>query len=53
MVLVPYIKTANGIKYFCNNKYQSLNYYEFPSTKLSYSDIPTIKNKINEDIINL
>lgn len=47
IVLVPYIKTAQGVKYLCNNKYASLRYYDFPSTSLSYSDIPTIKNKNN------
>jgi len=45
--VVPYINTKNGPKYFCANNYKSFKYYEFPSTNLTYADIPSIKNKDN------
>ncbi len=39
--------------YLCSNQYKSFKYYSFPSTKLAYSDIPTIKNNHGEDIIDV
>lgn len=50
---MPYISTKNGSKFLCNNQYKSFKYFTFPSTNLTYADIPTIKNKNGEDIINL
>lgn len=50
VALVPFITTKNGNRYLCRNRYQSVKYYEFPSTALSYLDIPTIGN---EGVINI
>ena len=51
--VVPYINTKNGPKYLCSSNYKSFKYFEFPSTNLAYSDIPTMKNRDGEDVINL
>ena len=51
--VIPYINTKNGPKYLCSSIYKSFKYYDFPSTNLTYADIPTIKNKDNEDIIDI
>jgi hypothetical protein len=48
--LVPFIKTKTGIKYLCKNQYESLKYYEFPSSSISYHDLPTLNN---ENVINI
>lgn len=50
ITLVPFLSTKNGNRYLCKNSYQSLKYYEFPSTPLAYHDIPTLNN---ETIINV
>lgn len=50
---MAYVATKNGPKYLCNSQYKSFKYFTFPSTNLTYADIPTIKNKNGEDIINL
>lgn len=44
VALVPFTVTKNGNRYLCKNNYQSVKYYEFPSTVLSYHDIPTLPN---------
>lgn len=51
--LIPYIKTKNGPLYLCESPYKSFKYFKFPSTHLIYSDIPTLKNKHGEDVIDL
>jgi CRISPR/Cas system CSM-associated protein Csm2 small subunit len=51
--VVPYIVTKNGPKYLCSSNYKSFKYYEFAHTQLAYTDIPTIKNKDGEDIIDI
>jgi hypothetical protein len=51
--VIPYINTKNGPKYLCSNNYKSFKYFEFPSVRYTYADIPTIKNKDNEDIIDI
>ena len=43
--LIPFINTKNGPKYLCSSQYKTFKYFEFPSTALSYSDLPMIKNK--------
>lgn len=53
IALVPYVSTKNGPLYLCCNKYKGFKHYTFPSTNLTYSDIPTIKNKNGEDIIDV
>lgn len=53
VALVPFIKTKNGAKYLCKSQYETLKYYEFPTSNLAYSDIPTIKNALNESIIDV
>ena len=53
IALVPFIKTKNGSKYLCKSQYETLKYYELPTSNLAYSDIPTIKNALNENIINI
>lgn len=45
IALVPYVATKNGPLYLCSNKYKGFKHFSFPSTSLTYSDIPTIKNK--------
>jgi hypothetical protein len=49
ITLVPFINSKNGTKYLCKNQYQTFKYYEFPSSGLSYQDIPTTK----ENVINI
>ena len=51
--MVPFIKTKNGHKYLCSNIYKTFKYFQFPQTSLTYADIPTRKNKDDEDIINV
>lgn len=53
MVLVPYLHSKNGPKILCKNSYKSFNYYEFPSSKVAYSDIPTEKNSLGENVISI
>lgn len=45
--LVPFVKTKNGPKYLCSNAYDSLKYFQFPSSNLAYQDLPTLNNIIN------
>lgn len=47
------MKTKNGPKYLCENPYKNFKYFKFPSTHIIYSDIPTVKNKLGEDVIDL
>jgi hypothetical protein len=50
---VPFIATKNGPKYLCSNDYKSFKYYTFPDSPLTYADIPTIKNRKDEDVIDI
>lgn len=51
--LIPYISTKNGPKYLCSSAFKTFKYFTFPSTPLTYADIPTIKNSHDEEIINV
>ncbi len=45
--LVPFVKTKNGPKYLSRNPYETLKYFEFPSSHLAYQDLPTLNNIVN------
>lgn len=53
VALVPFIQTKHGAKYLSSSKYNSFKYYGFPEAHLTYADLPTIKNRHGEDIINI
>lgn len=36
-----------------SNQYQNIKYYNFPESLLEYDDLPLVKNKNNEDIIDV
>ena len=54
VTLVPFIRTGNAVKVLSEKMpFQKTTKYNFPSSNISYDDLPKILNKNEEEIIKI